>query len=99
MRFLLPFLLLAGCATPAPDAAVHPAGPVYVAVAEGVVCNHCVAGIEKSLRRDPAVTGVTIDMDQGLVRVRTRGDLPFDVAKFRQAVEEAGYGVVRAELE
>lgn len=99
MRVFLALLLLAGCAGPAPDAASFVAGPVYVAVAEGVVCNHCVAGIEKSLRRDPAVTKVTIDMDRGLVRVHTRGDLPFDVASFRKSIEEAGYGVVRAELE
>lgn len=95
---LLPILLL-GCAAPAPDAGSFPAGPVYVAIAEGVVCNHCVAGIEKSLLRDPAVTHVSIDMDKGMVRVRTRGDRPFDVARLRQSLRDAGYGVVSAELQ
>lgn len=97
MRPLLAALLLAGCASgPSVDPAA-PAGPAYVAVAEGVVCNHCVAGIEKSLRLDPAVTKVSIDMDKGLVRVETRADRPFDAAKLRQALLDAGYGVVRAE--
>lgn len=99
MRHLLAALLLAGCASrPAVDPAA-PAGPTYVAVAEGVVCNHCVAGIEKSLRLDPAVTKVMIDMDKGLVRVETRADRPFDAAKLRKALLDAGYGVVRSERE
>lgn len=99
MRSLIPCLaLLAGCAAPPPEPP-HPAGPVYVAVAEGVVCNHCVAGIEKTLRLDPAVTKVTIDMDKGSVRVHTRGDRPFDVGRLRKALQDAGYGVVSAELE
>jgi len=93
---LASLLLLAGCAgSPVADSAA-PAGPTYVAVAEGVVCNHCVAGIDKTLRRDPAVTRVVIDMDKGLVRVSTRADRPFDAAKLRQALLDAGYGVVRA---
>jgi copper chaperone CopZ len=99
MRPLLASLLLAGCAgSPSPELAA-PAGPTFVAVAEGVVCNHCVAGIEKTLRRDPAVTKVVIDMDKGLVRVSTRADRTFDAAKLRQALLDAGYGVVRAERE
>lgn len=99
MRPLLLALLLAGCASaPSVDSSA-PAGPAYVAVAEGVVCNHCVAGIEKLLQRDPAVTKVVIDMDKGLVRVETRADRTFDAAKLRQALLDAGYGVVRAERE
>ena len=99
MHFTQVRFLLAGCAsTPVVDLDA-PAGPTYVAIAEGVVCNHCVAGIEKSLRRDPAVTKVTIDMDKGLVRVATRADRPFDAAKLRQSVLDAGYGVVRADQE
>ncbi len=99
MRLILLAFLLAGCAsTPVVDRDA-PAGPTYVAIAEGVVCNHCVAGIEKSLRRDPAVTKVTIDMDKGLVRVATRADRPFDAAKLRQSLLDAGYGVVRADQE
>lgn len=99
MRPLLLALLLAGCSSAPVSEAPAPAGPTFVAVAEGVVCNHCVAGIEKSLRLDPAVTKVSIDMDKGLVRVSTRADRPFDVARLRQALTDAGYGVVRAERE
>lgn len=99
MRPLLLALLLAGCASGPSAPPAGPPGPTFVAVAEGVVCNHCVAGIEKSLRLDPAVTRVEIDMDKGLVRVSTRADRPFDAAKLRQALLDAGYGVVRAERE
>jgi len=99
MRPLLAALLLAGCASGPSAGTSAPPGPTFVAVAEGVVCNHCVAGIEMSLRRDPAVTKVTIDMDKGLVRVATRADRPFDAAKLRQALLDAGYGVVRSDRE
>lgn len=102
MRFppsSLLLLLLAGCAAPDPVPSDHPPGPVFVAVAEGVVCNHCVAGIEKTLRLDPAVTKVTIDMDKGTVRVATRGDRPFDADSLRKALRDAGYGVVAVERE
>ena len=100
MRVLLPLLALclAGCAS-APVEPEAPAGPTFVAIAEGMVCNHCVAGIEKSLRQDPAVTRVAIDLDKGTVRVSTRADRPFDAAKLRKSLQDAGYGVVRAEAE
>ena len=97
--FLLACLALAGCAARPPVDPSAPPGPTYVAVAEGVVCNHCVAGIEMSLRRDPAVTAVEIDMDRGLVRVRTRADRSFDAPRLAQALRDAGYGVVSAGLE
>ena len=99
MRPLLVLLLLAGCAAPSADTPAAPAGPTYVAVAEGVVCNHCVAGIEMTLRRDPAVTAVAIDLDKGTVRVSTRSDRPFDATKLRQSLLDAGYGVVGVTIE
>ncbi len=99
MRFLILAFLLSSCATPPPAEGTYPPGPNYQAVAEGIVCNHCVAGIEKTLRLNPAVVKISIDMDQGTVRVFTRSDHPFDVATLRQALIDAGYGVLNAEVE
>jgi hypothetical protein len=52
-----------------------------------------------TLRRDPAVTAVAIDLDKGTVRVSTRADRPFEATKLRQSLLDAGYGVVGVTIE
>lgn len=99
MRFLLLSFLLSSCASPPAAEGSYPAGPSYQAVAEGIVCNHCVAGIEKSLRTNPAVVKVSIDMDLNIVRVFTRADRAFDADTLRQALVDAGYSVLNVEQE
>lgn len=99
MRYLILCFLLSSCASPPPAEGSYPPGPIYQAVAEGIVCNHCIAGIEKSLRQNPAVVAITIDMDLNIVRVVTRSDHPFDADTLRQALVDAGYSVLNVEQE
>lgn len=58
---------------------------------EGMMCGHCVMSVTEELEQVPGVTGVDIDLDSGRVAVRGDG---FSDKAIREAVHEAGYGVV-----
>jgi copper chaperone len=59
----------------------------------GMTCAHCVASVTEEISGIDGVTGVAVDLPTGAVTVTT--DRPVDEADIRDAVEEAGYELVR----
>lgn len=59
----------------------------------GMSCQHCVGAVTRALEAVPGVTGVQVDLADGLVRVQGKAD-PVTLS---QAVRDAGYGVVESE--
>jgi copper chaperone CopZ len=58
---------------------------------DGITCNLCAAGIERSLRRVDGVSSVTIAMQDGAAAVRLKPGAAFDAEKLRAAVKSAGH--------
>ena len=57
----------------------------------GMTCGHCVAAVTEEVEQVPGVTGVSVELQGGRVRVEGGS---VDDAAVRAAVEEAGYEVV-----
>lgn len=61
---------------------------------EGMSCNHCKMAVEKALKNLPGVSGVSVDLTGGLVRV-TYDPAQADHEKIARAIDQAGYRVVQ----
>ncbi len=55
----------------------------------GMTCGHCVSSVTEEVSEVAGVTGVTVELDSGLLTVEGEAD----DAAVRAAVEEAGYSV------
>lgn len=64
-----------------------------VASVDGMVCAICVAGIEKSFQKNPAVEKVNVDLDAGKVTVETKDGTRLDDAAVTKTIINAGYTV------
>lgn len=62
----------------------HAAARIAVA---GMSCEHCVRAVTREVSAVPGVTGVSVDLDAGLVSIA--GDP--DAAAVRAAIIDAGY--------
>lgn len=58
---------------------------------DGLSCPFCAYGIEKKLKQLPGVTGIEMDMEQGIVTVRMTSGAQVDEAALRRAVADAGF--------
>jgi len=59
----------------------------------GMVCGFCAQGIEKSLRKNPATSDVTVSLENKLVAVQTRDGQDIPDAVLKKAIVDAGYDV------
>jgi copper chaperone len=59
----------------------------------GMSCDHCKSSVTEELSLVEGVTGVDVDLDTKLVRVRGTA---LDDATLVAAIDEAGYDAVRA---
>lgn len=94
----LPLLALAACSTATPPSAQSAAKSVSspqceTATVKGVTCEMCAQAVSGTLKKQPGVTGVAVDVPNGKVRVTTSGPaLPQSTLK--SAVERSGYTLV-----
>lgn len=59
---------------------------------EGMTCQHCVDAVTKEVSSLPTVTGVSVELETGMVNVTSDADLAdVDVAA---AITDAGYALV-----
>jgi copper chaperone CopZ len=63
----------------------------------GMVCNFCAQGIEKRLTAMPQTKEVYIDLKQKIVVAQAKDGQPYDNAKLKSEIEDAGYEVVKIE--
>jgi copper chaperone len=62
----------------------------------GLTCNHCVMTVSRAVALVPGVTGVSIDLvANGESTLHVESDSAMDVAAVAEAVDGAGYELVR----
>jgi copper chaperone CopZ len=64
------------------------------ATVNGMVCGFCATGIEKTIKAQPEVKTVTVDLQRKLVTVATKQGQTINDAKLRKLIGNAGYSVV-----
>ena len=67
-------------------------------VVNGLTCNLCAAGLERSLRKLEAVSSVRVTLDDETASVILKPGVRFDADRFRAAVTDAGQETRRVEL-
>ena len=61
-----------------------------------MTCNHCVMTVSRAVALVPGVTGVSIDLvANGESTLHIESDTAMDVAEVAEAVDGAGYELVR----
>ena len=64
----------------------------------GMVCAFCATGIEKTLRKQPEVNTVKVDLAEKLVTIETKPGQMISDAKVKEVITYSGYsltGIVR----
>jgi len=64
------------------------------ATVNGMVCGFCATGIEKTLRAQPEVRAVNVDLENKLVTIQTKQGQTLDDSKIKKLLGNAGYSVV-----
>ncbi|MHA7653704.1 heavy-metal-associated domain-containing protein [Mycobacterium sp. ML4] len=59
----------------------------------GMTCGHCASSVREEVGNIAEVTGVDVELDSGKVTINSDGVIELDAIK--NAVEDAGYEVVR----
>jgi copper chaperone CopZ len=60
----------------------------------GMVCGFCATGIEKTLKSQPEVKTVKVDLQSKLVTINTKEGQNIDDAKLKKLIANSGYSVV-----
>jgi copper chaperone CopZ len=60
---------------------------------KGMACDFCTSAIEKTLRAQPEVKAVDVDLENKLVTIQTRQGQTMDDSKIRKLLGNAGYSV------
>ncbi len=67
------------------------AGTQYHLRVDGLSCPFCAYGIEKKLKKTAGVTSVEIDLQRGVVTVKTREGVKLTEPQMKQLVKDAGF--------
>jgi copper chaperone CopZ len=98
MGRLLPVILVVALGTLAiPRVASAQIDEVRIVV-NGLTCNLCAAGLERSLRKLDAVSSVRVALADETAFVTLKPGVRFDADRFRAAVTDAGQETRRVEL-
>jgi len=65
---------------------------IYATV-KGMVCAFCATGIEKTFKKQAAVSDVKVDLESKLLTVHTKSNQTIDDATIEKLVTNAGYSV------
>ncbi len=66
-------------------------GTQYDLRVDGLSCPFCAYGIEKKLKKTEGVDAVEIDLERGMVVVKTEEGIKLSEAQFKQLVKDAGF--------
>jgi copper chaperone CopZ len=83
-HILLTFVILAGLSGSALAETIH-------TTVHGMVCAFCATGIEKTLRKQPEVDTVKVDLHAKLVTITTKPGKTLSDDKIKEVVTYSGY--------
>jgi copper chaperone CopZ len=71
------------------------AGPMTTTLIKvnGLVCDFCARSIEKVMGEKPGITGVKVNLDDGLIALTGDGSATYSDAELTKLVNDAGYSV------
>jgi copper chaperone CopZ len=91
---LLSFTAAAQAEKPAPPLPENTAAAETIKVSvNGLVCSFCATGIEKTFKKQAAVSDITVDLDHKLVTILTRPGQKLDDATITRLITASGYSV------
>ena len=67
------------------------AGKLYELRVDGMACAFCAYGIEKKFKKMDGVENVEIDLQKGLVQVKTRADKTFTEDELKTLIHDSGF--------
>ncbi|HFE31878.1 MAG TPA: heavy-metal-associated domain-containing protein [Gammaproteobacteria bacterium] len=67
------------------------AGKLYELRVDGMACAFCAYGIEKKFKKMDGVEGVDINLQKGLVQVKTREDKTFTKTELKKLIHDSGF--------
>lgn len=88
MKNSLPLILLT---TLLWSGATLAAGKLYELRVDGMACAFCAYGIEKKFTKMDGVEGVDINLQKGLVQVKTRADKTFTKDELKTLIHDSGF--------
>ena len=94
---LAAILIVMAVAVAAPARASAQIDEVRIVV-NGLTCNLCAAGLERSLRKLDVVSKVRVTLDDETALVTLKPGARFDADRFRAAVTDAGHDTRRVEV-
>lgn len=71
--------------------AVQAAGMQYDMRVDGLACPFCAYGIEKKLLNTPGVKSIDINIEKGIVIVKTKPDITFTDEQMKKLFHDAGF--------
>jgi copper chaperone CopZ len=72
----------------------HSSADQITARVNGMVCGFCATGIEKTLKAQPEVKTVNVDLESKLVTINTKDGQTIDDARLKKLIGNSGYAVV-----
>ena len=67
------------------------AGKLYELRVDGMACAFCAYGIEKKFRKMDGIEDIDIDLQKGLVQVKTRADKTFTEDELKTLIKDSGF--------
>jgi len=67
------------------------AGKLYELRVDGMACAFCAYGIEKKFTKMDGVESVDINLQKGLVQVKTRADKTFTETELKTLIHDSGF--------
>lgn len=82
-----------------PTQAVKTSGKTITATVNGLVCDFCAQSIKKTLKKNPEVEDVQVDLTAKTVVVGFKGAKVIDEAALKAMLKEAGYDMTSYKVE
>jgi hypothetical protein len=71
---------------------------IIVASVNGMVCDFCARGIEKTFKRDPDLLKINVDLNIGKVLIAYKKSKEIDEEEIKMKIRDSGQEVVKIEI-
>jgi copper chaperone CopZ len=72
---------------------INPDGELITIDAKGLVCDFCARALEKVFMKQDSVTGIDVNLDNGIILISLKNGKTMDDATITKLVTDAGYNI------
>lgn len=72
---------------------INPTGELITIDANGLVCDFCARALEKVFMKQDSVTGIDVNLDNGVILISLKDGMTMDDATITKLVTDAGYNI------